>query len=156
MEISPIAFDHPDAVKLSDEAQAEYLRRFGHDDLTLLRPSYFDPPLGLFLLAYQDGAPVASGGWRAQDALAEGYERGDAEVKRMFVAPEARGRGLARRILAALEADARRAGRIRMVLETGDLLPEAVGLYQSSGYVPTTGFGFYRVHPDSRFFRKPL
>ncbi|MFJ2178383.1 GNAT family N-acetyltransferase [Streptomyces sp. NPDC101062] len=156
MEIIPIAFDHPDAVKLSDEAQAEYLKRFGHDDLTPLRPSYFDPPLGLFLVAYRDGAPVASGGWRAQDTVAEGYEGGDAELKRMFVVPEARGRGLARRVLAELEESARRAGRVRMVLETGDVLAEAVGLYRSSGYVPTTGFGFYRDHPDSTFFRKPL
>ncbi|MFE4061933.1 GNAT family N-acetyltransferase [Streptomyces sp. NPDC059096] len=156
MEITPMTFDHPDAVKLSDEVQAEYRKRFGHDDLTVLRPSYFDPPMGLFLLAYEDGAPVASGGWRAQDTEDEGYERGDAEVKRMFVTPEARGRGLARRILGALEEDARRAGRTRMVLETGDVLPEAVGLYRSSGYVPTTGFGFYRDHPDSRFFRKDL
>ncbi|MFE2944662.1 GNAT family N-acetyltransferase [Streptomyces sp. NPDC059255] len=156
MQINTVAFDHPDAVKLSDQVQAEYRERFGHDDTTPLHPSYFDPPLGLFLVAYQDGSPVGSGGWRSQDATADGYEGGDAEVKRMFVVPAARGRGLARRILTELEGSARAAGRVRMVLETGDVLPEAVGLYLSSGYVPTTGFGVYRDYPDSRFLQKPL
>ncbi|MEV7091176.1 GNAT family N-acetyltransferase [Streptomyces sp. NPDC093085] len=154
--VATVALDHPDAVRLSDEVQAEYRKRFGHDDTTPLSPSYFAAPNGLFLVAYRDGAPVASGGWRAQDTTDDGYLGGDAEVKRMYVVPEARGRGLARRILGALEESARSAGRRRMVLETGDVLPEAVRLYQSSGYLPTTGFGFYRDHPDSRFFQKPL
>ncbi|MFE9889725.1 GNAT family N-acetyltransferase [Streptomyces scopuliridis] len=156
MEIHAVAYDHPDAVKLSDQVQAEYTSRFGYDDTTPQRPWHFGPPQGLYLLAYEDGAPVASGGWRAQDADDEGYRRGDAEVKRMYVVPEARGRGLARRILAALEDSARRAGRVRMVLETGIPLTEAIALYRSSGYVPTADFGPYRGHPDSTFFEKTL
>ncbi|CAM5297153.1 hypothetical protein SALBM217S_09030 [Streptomyces griseoloalbus] len=62
---------------------------------------------------------VASGGWRVQDANGEGDRDGDAELKRMYAIEQMRGRGLARRILAALEEDARAAGRVRMVLETG-------------------------------------
>ncbi|MFJ2116371.1 GNAT family N-acetyltransferase [Streptomyces sp. NPDC087850] len=156
MEIKEVAYDHPDAVELSDQVQAEYRTRFGYDDTTPLRPSYFDPPRGLYLVAYENGAPVASGGWRAQDAEDEGYAYGDAEVKRMYVTPGARGQGLARRILAALETSAREAGRIRMGLETGEALPEALALYTSSGYTPTTGFGVYRDNADSLFLAKPL
>lgn len=151
-----MAYDHPDAIKLSELVQAEYVSRFGYDDTTALRASYFDPPEGLYLVAYDEGGPVASGGWRSQEAEDDGYTRGDAELKRMYVVPEARGRGLARRMLAALEDSAREAGRVRMVLETGTPLTEALALYRSSGYVPTTGFGVYRGHPDSQFFEKPL
>ncbi|MEV7422277.1 MULTISPECIES: GNAT family N-acetyltransferase [unclassified Streptomyces] len=156
MKIQTVSYAHPDAVDLGDQAQAEYTRRYGSGDVTPLRPAYFDPPNGLYLLGYDADAPVASGGWRAQDDGDEGYARGDAELKRMFVVPAARGRGLSRRILAALEEDAREAGRVRMVLETGELLTEAVALYTSSGYVPTDGFGTYRGDPDSRFFEKAL
>ncbi|AXG83100.1 GNAT family N-acetyltransferase [Streptomyces paludis] len=156
MKIIPVAYDHPDAVALAEQVQEEYRRRFGYDDATPLHPSYFEPPSGLYLLAYDMDTAVASGGWRAQDSREEGYAPGDAEVKRMFVAPEARGRGLARRILAALEESARSAGRIRMVLETGHLLGEATSLYRSSGYGPTAGFGRYRGNADSTFFEKPL
>lgn len=149
-------YDHPDAVKLSDQVQAEYVARYGSDDMTPLHPSHFAPPQGLFLVAYEDGTPVASGGWRAQEANDEGYEDGDAEIKRMYVVPAARGRGLARRILAALEDSAREAGRVRTVLETGTPLPEAVSLYASSGYVPAPNFGLYRDTPESRCFQKRL
>ena len=74
----------------------------------------------------------------------------------MFVVPEARGRGLARQILAALEADARAAGRSRMVLETGTEQPEALELYASSGYVLVEKFGLYRTYDESRCMAKSL
>ncbi|MFB9516321.1 GNAT family N-acetyltransferase [Streptomyces purpureus] len=158
MHIRPMPFDHPDAVKLNDQVQLEYVARYGDGgDITPLDPAMFAPPSGLYLMAYDaDGRAVATGGWRTQDENDEGYSDGDAELKRMFVIPEARGVGLARRILAALEADARAAGRTRMVLETGDQQPEAIALYTSSGYVPCTKFGLYRDYPNSRCFAKPL
>ncbi|MFS8200579.1 GNAT family N-acetyltransferase [Streptomyces sp. CWNU-52B] len=158
MDIRRATFDHPDAVKLNDQVQAEYAVRYGDDgDVTPLDPSMFEPPLGLYLMAYDaQGAPVATGGWRTQDENDEGYSDGDAELKRMYVVEEARGNGLARRILRALEDDARAAGRTRMVLETGDKQPEAIALYASSGYEPCAKFGHYRFHEDSRCFAKPL
>jgi GNAT superfamily N-acetyltransferase len=158
MNIHPRSFDHPDAVKLNDQVQLEYAERYGDEgDVTPLAPSMFRPPRGLYLLAYDEsGAPVATGGWRAQDQNEEGYLDGDAELKRMFVIRECRGRGLARRILAALEADARAAGRTRMVLETGDQQPEAIALYTSSGYTACEKFGYYRTYESSRCFAKPL
>ncbi|MFC4471985.1 GNAT family N-acetyltransferase [Streptomyces xiangluensis] len=158
MNIRRVSFDHPDAVKLNDRVQAEYAVRYGDEgDVTPLDPSMFEPPLGLYLIAYDaQDQPVATGGWRTQDANDEGYSDGDAEIKRMYVIEEARGNGLARRILAALEDDARAAGRTRMVLETGTKQPEAIALYTSSGYEPCAKFGHYRFHDASRCFAKPL
>ncbi|MER6434962.1 GNAT family N-acetyltransferase [Streptomyces sp. NPDC001185] len=158
MHIRPVPFDHPDAVKLNDQVQAEYAERYGDEgDVTPLDASMFRPPLGLYLLAYDErDRPVATGGWRTQDENEEGYADGDAELKRMYVVPEARGLGLARRVLAALEEDARVAGRTRMVLETGAKQPEAVALYTSSGYEPCVKFGYYRFHDLSMCFAKPL
>ncbi|MGR6970962.1 GNAT family N-acetyltransferase [Streptomyces cynarae] len=158
MNIRRASFDHPDAVKLNDLVQAEYHVRYGDGgDATYLDPAMFVPPVGLYLIAYDEQErPVATGGWRSQEKNDEGYEDGDAELKRMFVMEEMRGRGLARRILAALEEDARAAGRTRMVLETGTKQPEAVALYTSSGYEPCAKFGYYRFYESSLCFAKPL
>ena len=158
MNIRRVPFDHPDAVKLNDQVQAEYHVRYGDGgDATVLDPTHFEPPYGVYLIAYDEAdSPIATGGWRAQDANGEGNLDGDAELKRMYVVEHARGLGLARRILAALEEDARAAGRSRMVLETGTKQPEAIALYTSSGYEPCVKFGYYRFHEDSRCFAKPL
>ncbi|MFF5726581.1 GNAT family N-acetyltransferase [[Kitasatospora] papulosa] len=158
MNIQPRPFGHPDAVKLNDLVQLEYAERYGDEgDVTPLDATMFDPPHGLYLLAYDEqDRPLATGGWRSQERNAEGYSDGDAEIKRMFVIAEGRGRGLARRILAALEADARAAGRTRMVLETGDKQPEAIALYTSSGYTVCEKFGHYRTYDSSICMAKPL
>lgn len=145
VEIRKTRYDDPDAVKLNELVQLEYVQRYGGGDLTHMDAAHFEPPYGLYLLVHDsDGTPVASGGWRAQEASPEGFQDGDAEIKRMFVVPEARGRGLARRLLAELEASAAAAGRTRMVLETGLKQPEAIALYESSGYTPIPKFGYYR------------
>ncbi|MBL1090299.1 MULTISPECIES: GNAT family N-acetyltransferase [Streptomyces] len=156
VEIRPVRYDHPDVVTLDTLVQQEYVRRYGDGDMTPLDPEMFVPPRGTFLVAYEGDRPLATGGWRVQEDAAEGYAVGDAEIKRMFVLPEARGRGLARRILAALEADARAAGRARMVLETGIKQPEALALYASTGYLPVEKFGLYRTYEDSRCLAKAL
>ncbi len=158
MHIRRVPFDHPDAVKLNDAVQAEYHVRYGDGgDATVLAPTDFEPPNGVYLIAYDEaGRPVATGGWRRQDANGEGNEDGDAELKRMYVIDDMRGRGLARRVLAALEEDARAAGRLRMVLETGTQQPEAIALYSSSGYEPCVKFGYYRHYEGSRCYAKPL
>ncbi|KUM94314.1 acetyltransferase [Streptomyces cellostaticus] len=158
MNIRRVRFDHPDAVKLNDEVQAEYHLRYGDGgDATALDAADFDPPRGVYLIAYDEqDRPVATGGWRSQDRNEEGNEDGDAELKRMFVVAQLRGRGLARRMLTALEEDARTAGRARMVLETGTKQPEAIALYTSSGYEPCTKFGYYRHYEESRCYAKEL
>ncbi|GGM04305.1 N-acetyltransferase [Streptomyces fumigatiscleroticus] len=158
MNIRPVSFDHPDARKLNDQVQAEYDARYGDGgDATPLAASDFQPPNGLYLLGYDENdVPIASGGWRAQDTNGEGNRDGDAELKRMYVVEEMRGRGLARRMLTALEENARAAGRLRMVLETGTAQPEAIGLYLSSGYEPCEKFGYYRFHESSLCYAKRL
>ncbi|WP_405151472.1 GNAT family N-acetyltransferase [Sphaerisporangium sp. NBC_01403] len=158
MELRRVSFGHPDAVKLNDLVQREYAERYDSEgDVTPLEPAMFEPPHGLYLIAYdENGTPLATGGWRAQEADEMGYSDGDAELKRMFVVEEARRQGLARRILTALEDDARAAGRTRMVLETGIVQPEAIALYTSDGYEPCAKFGHYRFEPRSRCFAKPL
>ncbi|CAM5726937.1 GNAT family N-acetyltransferase [Streptomyces hirsutus] len=158
MNIRHVSYDHPDAVKLNDEVQAEYDIRYGDGgDATPMDPADFRPPNGIYLIAYDENdTPAASGGWRVQNANGEGNRDGDAELKRMYVIEQMRGRGLARRILAALEDNARAAGRLRMVLETGTEQPEAIALYTSSGYEPCEKFGYYRFHDNSRCYAKAL
>ncbi|MBO8195873.1 GNAT family N-acetyltransferase [Streptomyces oryzae] len=166
MQIVPAHFDHPDARKLNEIVLQEYAVRYNNPegDATPLDAAMFQPPRGLYLLGYdEEQRPVATGAWRSMDAAQgpdeedENYADGDAEIKRMFVVPQARGQGLARRILGLLEADAREAGRTRMVLETGLKQPEAIQLYTSAGYEPAPEkFGHYRFHEESRCFVKPL
>ncbi|MBW1597672.1 GNAT family N-acetyltransferase [Streptomyces sp. JJ38] len=159
MHTARIRYDDPDARRLEAEVQQEYVLRYGDEegDATPLDPEMFEPPRGLYLMVYDDaGVPVATGAWRAMDRDGEGYQDGDAEIKRMYVVPAARGQGLARKILAQLEADARAAGRARMVLETGDKQPEAIALYESEGYEPCSKFGYYRNEPESRCYAKTL
>jgi GNAT superfamily N-acetyltransferase len=74
----------------------------------------------------------------------------------MYVVPHARGTGVARRMLAHLESTAAAAGFDALVLETGLRQPEAMALYESSGYVPVPGFGYHRDMPLSRCYGKPL
>ena len=82
---------------------------------------------------------------------------GVAEVKRMYVAPSARGRGIARAVLAGLEDAARDRGWTTLRLETGPRQPEAIALYTRAGYRPIEAFGGYVDAPDaenSLFFER--
>lgn len=149
-------YDHDHAASLIDQVQQEYVRRYGGVDRTPVAPAEFAPPEGMFLVGYLAGAPVACGGWRVADDGEPGLRPTDAEIKRMYVVPTARHRGLARALLDELERTALAAGRRRMVLETGRRQPEAVALYESSGYLPIPKFGIYRDEPGSVTFGKEL
>jgi GNAT superfamily N-acetyltransferase len=154
VKLHPVAFDHTDAVRLIAEVQQEYVRRYGGPDGTPVDPTEFAPPLGHFLVGYLDGIAVACGGWRGHEGHEVDFRDGDAELKRMYVVPQARGRGLARALLAELDRSAATAGRRRIVLETGTKQPEAIELYKSSGYIEIPKFGLYRCEPNSRCFGK--
>jgi GNAT superfamily N-acetyltransferase len=91
---------------------------------------------GAFLVAYLDGQPVGCGAIRKN-------EPGVAEIKRMYVAPHVRGRGVGRLVLDELEAIARQLGVRRLVLETGPRQPEAIALYRRAGFVEIPLFGEY-------------
>ncbi|MGC7102930.1 GNAT family N-acetyltransferase [Amycolatopsis lurida] len=157
MIIKPVPYEHPDAVLLMGQVQRVYEERYGAPDATPLEPGEFALPDGLFLVAYnEDGAPVASGAWRAHDGSDPSFREGDAEVKRMYVTDSARGRGYARAVLAELERTATAAGRKRLVLVTGKKQPEAIALYRSCGYPDIPNFGLYRDEPDCVCLAKEL
>jgi putative acetyltransferase len=77
------------------------------------------------------------------------------ELKRMFTRPSHRGRGVARSLLMFLEAEARARGCRQFMLETGCLQPEAIALYERSGYRRRGPFGSYPEDPNSVFMHKP-
>lgn len=155
-QVVQVPITHPDAALLVEEVQQEYVVRYGGRDGTPLDPAYFEPPDGAFFVGYLDGCPVATGAWRRRhDVVVDGVAE-SAEIKRMYVAPVARRRGLARAMLDHLEQTARAAGAAVMVLETGLAQPEAIALYESSGYVPIPGFGFYKDAPLARCYARRL
>jgi GNAT superfamily N-acetyltransferase len=135
--LSRTRFDSPVSQMLCAEIQEEYVRRYGGGDETELGDDDFTPPNGDFFVAYgEDGEPLGCGGWRA-------HGDDDAEMKRVYVREGARRRGLARLLVATVEASAAEAGRKRVILETGPRQPEAIGMYEALGYVPVAPFGFY-------------
>ncbi|BCB75903.1 GNAT family N-acetyltransferase [Phytohabitans flavus] len=153
IEIRRVGYLDPDAQALVEAALADLRERYGDGDGdgTPIDAADFDPPRGAFFVAYLDGEPVASGAWRGH-----GPDGTTAEIKRMYTAPAARGRGLARAVLAEVERSAHEHGRRRVVLETGIRQPEAIQLYLTSGYGRIADFGFYRDAPDVRSFGKEL
>src|SRR4051812_22538812 len=96
---------------------------------------------GAFLVAYMDGRPVGCGAVRRIEATV-------VEIKRMYVDPSARNRRVGRRILDALEFEARSLGAMRLLLETGPRQPEAIALYQHAGFSEIPLYGEYI---DSQF-----
>jgi len=151
-----VPFGHPDAMAMIAAVQGEYVARYGGEDETPLDPAMFDPPRGSFFVGYLDGRHVASGAWRRRDDVEALGSTRTAEIKRMYVDPAARGLGLARVMLAHLERTAAEAGASVCILETGTRQPEAIALYESSGYVEVPKFGFYCHAPESRCYGKPL
>jgi ribosomal protein S18 acetylase RimI-like enzyme len=147
--IEPHPYADPVAATLIAELQAEYVAMYGGPDETPIEPGEFDPPDGLFLVGSLDGDAVAAGGWRR-------VGDGVAEIKRMYVAERARRRGLSRRMLTELESTLAAAGYQQVVLMTASAQPEAIALYESSGYETSQPYGIYACEPDARFFAKPL
>lgn len=107
-----------------------------------------------YLVVLDDETVVGCGAVQAFEA--GGEHAGDGELKRMFVVPEARGRGLARVLLTCLEHVAREAGHPVLRLSTGELQPEAIALYESSGYRRTDPWGKYVDQPATFCYAKSL
>lgn len=157
------AYDDPRSVRFVEAVQAFYVERYGGIDRTPVDPAEFAAPSGLFLLGSLPGAgAVCCGGWRRlTEASIPPADRDvlrpdDAEVKRMWVDPAHRRRGLATAVLAELERSAAAAGCRRTVLETGTRQPEAEALYRGSGYRRMPHFGVHRDEPDSCCFARQL
>jgi DNA-binding MarR family transcriptional regulator/GNAT superfamily N-acetyltransferase len=126
--------DSADAVWCLDQYFAELARRFdaGFDPEKgkAVGADAMTPPNGWFFVARLDGRPVGCGALRRLGA-------GEGEVKRMWTAPEARGLGVARRVIAAIEATAREAAMTTLRLDTNRALKEAHALYRKLGFGET-------------------
>lgn len=136
LEFRDEPYDGPVAQELVAAVQQEYVVRYGGPDESPVDPAEFVAPNGVFLVGYLGARPVATGAIRS-------LGDGTVEIKRMFVVAECRGRGLSRQMLGALEDRARQMGATRVVLETGERQPEAMRLYETSGYERIEGFGYY-------------
>jgi GNAT superfamily N-acetyltransferase len=104
---------------------------------------------GAFLVLRLSGEAVACGAVRLLSPSV-------AEIKRMYVVPSARRRGLSRALLAELETQARRLGPTSIIVETGVRQAEALRLYESAGYARIPCFGEYAASRSSICFEKPL
>jgi len=144
-----VAWDDPDAAALRVAQQAELRERYGEDDLG---HDMTGESIVAMVVLRSGGEVVACGALRAADEL--GAATG--ELKRMFVLPAHRGRGYSRAVLAELERIAVERGFERLVLETGPLQPEAIGLYLAAGYRSIENYGEYVGVVDSRCFAKSL
>jgi DNA-binding MarR family transcriptional regulator/GNAT superfamily N-acetyltransferase len=137
VELEVVDPETPAARYCLGEYFAELGRRFeaGFDDAisNAATPEQLRLPAGLFLVGTLHGEPVGCGALKF-------HGRGPAELKRMWVAPSARGLGLGRRLLVELERLAREHGVRRLRLETNRTLAEAIGLYRSAGYVEIPAF----------------
>ncbi|WP_104525543.1 GNAT family N-acetyltransferase [Blastococcus atacamensis] len=151
MIIEAAAWDDADVRTLTDDQQEELRARYGGKEEPGAHPSAAD--VSVVLVARdEDGAPLGCGALRDLGG-------GTAEVKRMYVVPAGRGRGISKAVLAGLEQAARERGWTMLRLETGPLQPEAVALYRGAGYRPIGAFGAYAGDPDaehSLFFERDL
>ena len=144
-----VPYADPVASRLVERVQEEYVARYGGRDAAVVDPVEFSPPAGLFLVAEVDDAVAGCGAWRV-------HGPGAVEIKRMYVEPAFRRRGLARVLLTALERSAAAAGHRAVVLNSGERQPEALALYEASGYRAVPGYGIYADAPGAVFLGKPL
>ena len=147
LEIAPEALTSPVAAALIAALNVELSARYPEPGANHFRldPDDVAPGTGAFLVARWLGRPVGCGAvrrLREADLMRE-LGPGVGELKRMYVAPEARGQGIGRALLARLEAEARALGLARLVLESGIRQPEALALYRGAGFTDIPAYGEY-------------
>lgn len=142
--------DQPDVLALIDALDAYQLSLYPPESVYALDLQALKQPHVKFAVARRtdDGAIVGC----AAVVLSDEY----GEIKRMFVTPEARGLGAAKRLMDTLEQATRTAGVPLMVLETGPAQPQAIALYERHGFERCGPYGGYADDPLSVFMRKPL
>ena len=146
LRITPAA--SADATLLIAALDADLNARYPGEAVNGIDETAFETDGGTFVVGYLNGVPVACGALRPfEDAI---------EVKRMFVTADQRGRGLARQMLTFLEDIARKRGFTRAILETGSGQPEAIALYEATGWQRIANFGKYVGNEWSVCFGKPL
>lgn len=150
LETRRLRIDHPHARALLAQYLEELRVRLGGFDegrSTSATAAEMDPPGGQFLVLYDGPRPVACGGIKS-------LEKWTGEIKRMFVVPEARRRGVGRQLLAALEQVAHERGWRRVMLDTAAPLEQAARLYLACGYQQVAP---YNDNPyATRWFQKLL
>jgi GNAT superfamily N-acetyltransferase len=144
-------FDSEDARRLIAALDADLAslyppeQRFGPN----LKAEHLEGGRGTFLVARDGARAIGCGAIRLLDPTA-------AEVKRMYVEPDHRGRGVGRAVLSSLEATARDLGVRRLVLETGVHQDAAITLYRRAGFTQVDCWGEYATSPSSVCFEKNL
>lgn len=163
VSVSAVPWDDPAGRQLRAAQRTEIAERYGTDDSEPGPPPTAEDITVFFVAFGDDGAPLGCAGLRQLgDAGAavntDAHTEADtvAEIKRMFVVPEARGTGVSTAILQALEGFGRERGWRRLLLETGDAQPDAVRFYTREGYTRIPGFGHYADSPSSLCFEKLL
>lgn len=147
MDIKLESPNQPEVVALIDQLDAYQLTLYPPESVYALDMASLLQPNVLFAVARNaDGAAVACGAMVVTPSYGE--------VKRMFVAPAARGQGVAQRLLGVLETAALQRGCRQFMLETGPSQPEAIGLYERLGYRVRGPYGDYRDDPLSVFMEK--
>lgn len=148
IRVESVPWDHPDAVHLRKLQRLDIAALYSRvDSEPGMPPTAADT--ACFCVAYSASRPVGCGGLRRLDEQS-------AELKRMFVAPEARGKGAALAVLNFLEQKALSIGITRLVLETGDRLLPAQRFYTRNGYRIIPNFGYYQGVPTSICMEKNL
>lgn len=139
---------NPDFLLLVKDLDADLARRDGDDHAFYATLNTTDT-LRNVIVAYAGEQPIGCGAFRpfADDAV---------EIKRMFVPPALRGKGIASGVLSALEAWASELGYRRCVLETGKRQPEAIALYLKHGYAIIPNYGKYADMENSVCFEKKI
>jgi putative acetyltransferase len=147
--ILPEAADQPEVRALLGDLNRYLLSLYRPEDCYHLTIEELSRPEVTFLVARLDGAAVGCGALRRLDGSM-------GEVKRMFTASALQGKGIGRRILKTIEAEARRAGCACLVLETGPKQPAALALYRSEGFTERGPYYEYPSDGVSIFMEKRL
>ena len=148
MIIREVDWDDPAGEALRVAQRAELTERYGRAD-SEPGPAPTASDVALFLVAFDGKDAIGCGGLRPLDQT-------HGEIKRMFVRPGFRGKGVSTAILRALETAARERGWQRLVLETGDRQPDAMRFYEREGYTPIPRFGYYVDSELSRCYERVL
>lgn len=139
--------DSPEAALLMRELSDFLLKLTGRSGEASFHTEDMDHPRAAFAVAFVDGKPAGCGAIRE-------FEGDTAELKRMYAREKSRGVG--KRLVEFLEAEAARLGYKRIILETGTVNENAVRFYLSNGYSVCENFGKYIGRDDSVCFSKTL
>lgn len=140
--------DDPDFIKLVKSLDADLAKRNGADHPFYAQFNKIDG-IKYAVVAYENEEPVGCG------AIKE-YEPDTMEIKRMYVTPESRGKGIATKILSELENWAAELSFAKCILETGKKQPEAIRLYEKNGYKSIPNYGQYAEVENSLCFEKEM